>query len=139
MSLPYPAPWGIFTLITVNCAILGGSLLMAQRGYGFTESVVYGWLRYLMGSNNYCLAGIEKNLNTVVFKMPTRAWHRVITVGLISLGFMSLVALFNNGVTKQNITETTLNYSSPVYRGNTLLWHLLRREKQISGIWWCQY
>jgi len=26
----------------VNCAILGGSLLMAERGYNFTESVVYG-------------------------------------------------------------------------------------------------
>ncbi|HBA84354.1 MAG TPA: NADH:ubiquinone reductase (Na(+)-transporting) subunit E [Verrucomicrobia bacterium] len=29
-------------LITVNCAILGGSLFMMQRGYNFTQSVVYG-------------------------------------------------------------------------------------------------
>ena len=29
-------------LITVNCAILGGSLFMAEREYGFAESVVYG-------------------------------------------------------------------------------------------------
>ncbi len=34
---------GIFLpLITVNCAILGGSLLMVQREYSFTESCVYG-------------------------------------------------------------------------------------------------
>ena len=35
---------GVFLpLITVNCAILGGSLLMAERGFNFTESVVYGF------------------------------------------------------------------------------------------------
>ena len=30
-------------LITVNCAILGASLFMAERRYGFGESVVYGF------------------------------------------------------------------------------------------------
>ncbi len=35
---------GIFLpLITVNCAILGGSLFMVERNYSFTESVVYGF------------------------------------------------------------------------------------------------
>ena len=35
---------GIFLpLITVNCAILGGSLFMVERQYGFGESVVYGF------------------------------------------------------------------------------------------------
>ena len=35
---------GVFLpLITVNCAILGGSLLMMERGYDFSESVVYGF------------------------------------------------------------------------------------------------
>jgi len=35
---------GIFLpLITVNCAILGGTLFMVQRNYNFTESVVYGF------------------------------------------------------------------------------------------------
>ena len=35
---------GVFLpLITVNCAILGASLFMVERGYGFTESVVYGF------------------------------------------------------------------------------------------------
>ena len=34
---------GIFLpLITVNCAILGGSLFMVERNYNFAESVVYG-------------------------------------------------------------------------------------------------
>ena len=38
------AALGIFLpLITVNCAILGGSLFMAERSYDFTESVVYGF------------------------------------------------------------------------------------------------
>ena len=30
-------------LLTVNCAILGGSLLMMQRDYNITESVAYGF------------------------------------------------------------------------------------------------
>ena len=35
---------GIFLpLITVNCAILGGSLFMVERDYNFGESVVYGF------------------------------------------------------------------------------------------------
>ncbi len=35
---------GIFLpLITVNCAILGGSLFMVERSYGFVESVAFGF------------------------------------------------------------------------------------------------
>ena len=35
---------GIFLpLLTVNCAILGGTLFMVQRDYSFAESVVYGF------------------------------------------------------------------------------------------------
>jgi Na+-transporting NADH:ubiquinone oxidoreductase subunit E len=30
-------------LLTVNCAILGGSLFMVQRDYGFGESIAYGF------------------------------------------------------------------------------------------------
>ena len=34
---------GVFLpLITVNCAILGGSLFMVERDYNFAESVTYG-------------------------------------------------------------------------------------------------
>ena len=35
---------GVFLpLITVNCAILGGSLFMMERNYNFSESLVYGF------------------------------------------------------------------------------------------------
>ncbi len=35
---------GIFLpLITVNCAVLGGSLFMVERSYDFGESIVYGF------------------------------------------------------------------------------------------------
>lgn len=35
---------GVFLpLITVNCAVLGGSLFMVERHYNFTESVVFGF------------------------------------------------------------------------------------------------
>ena len=38
------AALGIYLpLITVNCAILGGSLFMAERSYGFGESIVFGF------------------------------------------------------------------------------------------------
>lgn len=43
----YPALHGALgiylPLLTVNCAILGGSLLMLQRNYLFTESLAYGF------------------------------------------------------------------------------------------------
>ena len=55
---------GIFLpLITVNCAILGGSLFMVERNYNFAESVVYG-----LGSGTgfavaiIALAGIRERL-----------------------------------------------------------------------------
>jgi Na+-transporting NADH:ubiquinone oxidoreductase subunit E len=35
---------GIFLpLITVNCAVLGGSLFMVERGYDFVDSAIYGF------------------------------------------------------------------------------------------------
>lgn len=49
MSLERFTPWlhralGTFLpLITVNCAVLGGSLFMVERQYGFGESVVFGF------------------------------------------------------------------------------------------------
>jgi Na+-transporting NADH:ubiquinone oxidoreductase subunit E len=55
---------GIFLpLITVNCAILGGSLFMVERHYDFTQSVVFGlgsgigWALAIVG-----LAGIREKL-----------------------------------------------------------------------------
>ena len=44
---PLYASLGIFLpLIAVNCSILGGSLFMEQRGYGFSESLVFGFCCY---------------------------------------------------------------------------------------------
>lgn len=83
---------GVFLpLITVNCAILGGSLLMVERGYDFSESVVYGF-----GSGTAwalaiaVLAGIREKLKySDVPKGLEGLGITFITVGLMSLGFMS--------------------------------------------------
>jgi Na+-transporting NADH:ubiquinone oxidoreductase subunit E len=83
---------GIFLpLITVNCAILGGSLFMVERNYDFAESVVYG-----LGSGSgwalavVALAGIREKLR--YSDVPSGLQGLGITfiiVGLMSLGFMS--------------------------------------------------
>lgn len=82
---------GIFLpLITVNCAILGGTLFMVERQYGFAESVVFGfgsgvgWAIALIG-----LAGIREKLK--YSDVPDGLQGLGITfiiVGLMSLGFM---------------------------------------------------
>jgi Na+-transporting NADH:ubiquinone oxidoreductase subunit E len=83
---------GIFLpLITVNCAILGGSLFMVERDYTFVESTVYGigsgvgWALAIMA-----LAGIREKLKySDVPKGLEGLGITFITVGLMSLGFMS--------------------------------------------------
>lgn len=82
---------GIFLpLITVNCAILGGTLFMVERNYGLGESIVYGfgsgagWAIALIG-----LAGIREKLK--YSDVPDGLQGLGITfiiVGLMSLGFM---------------------------------------------------
>lgn len=82
---------GIFLpLITVNCAILGGTLFMVERQYNFGESVVFGlgsgfgWAVALVG-----LAGIREKLK--YSDVPDGLQGLGITfiiVGLMSLGFM---------------------------------------------------
>ncbi len=82
---------GIFLpLITVNCAILGGSLFMVQRSYTFGESVVYGigsgagWGLAIIG-----LAGVrEKMKYSNVPKGLRGLGITFITVGLIAMAFM---------------------------------------------------
>ena len=83
---------GIFLpLITVNCAILGASLFMVERDYGFGESVIYGfgsgigWALALTA-----LAGIREKLK--YSDVPEGLQGLGITfmiVGLMSLGFMA--------------------------------------------------
>jgi Na+-transporting NADH:ubiquinone oxidoreductase subunit E len=83
---------GIFLpLITVNCAILGGSLFMIERSYGFAESVVYG-----LGTGVgfalalIALAGLrEKMKYSDVPEGLQGLGITFITVGLMSLGFMA--------------------------------------------------
>ena len=82
---------GIFLpLITVNCAILGGTLFMVERQYDFGESLVFGlgsgvgWAIALIG-----LAGIREKLK--YSDVPDGLQGLGITfiiVGLMSLGFM---------------------------------------------------
>jgi Na+-transporting NADH:ubiquinone oxidoreductase subunit E len=83
---------GVFLpLITVNCAILGGSLLMAERGYNLTESVVYGFGSGLSWAMAIAvLAGIREKLKYSDIPDGLQGLGIVfIAVGLISLGFMS--------------------------------------------------
>lgn len=83
---------GVFLpLITVNCAILGASLFMVERDYSFGESVVYGtgagigWALAIAA-----LAGIREKLKYSDVPLGLRGLGiTFITVGLMSLGFMS--------------------------------------------------
>ncbi len=84
---------GIFLpLITVNCAILGGTLFMVERQYNLAESVTFGigsgfgWAVAIVA-----LAGIRERLR--YSDVPDGLQGLGITfiiVGLMSLGFMGL-------------------------------------------------
>lgn len=83
---------GVFLpLITVNCAILGGSLFMVERDYTFGESVVYGfgsgfgWALAIVA-----LAGVREKLKYSDVPQGLQGLGIIfITVGLMSLGFMA--------------------------------------------------
>ncbi len=82
---------GIFLpLITVNCAILGGSLFMVERNYNFTESVVFG----LGGGTGWALAiialaGIREKMKYSNVPAGLRGLGiTFITVGLMAMAFM---------------------------------------------------
>lgn len=83
---------GVFLpLITVNCAILGGSLFMVERDYTFGESVVYGvgsgfgWALAIVA-----LAGVREKLKYSDVPEGLQGLGIIfITVGLMSLGFMA--------------------------------------------------
>ena len=87
---------GIFLpLITVNCAILGGTLFMVERQYNFGESVTFGigsgfgWAVALIA-----LAGIREKLR--YSDVPDGLQGLGITfiiVGLMSLGFMAFAGV----------------------------------------------
>ena len=83
---------GIFLpLITVNCAILGGSLFMVEREYNFAESLTYGfgsgfgWALAIVA-----LAGVREKLKYSDVPDGLQGLGiTFITVGLMSLGFMA--------------------------------------------------
>jgi Na+-transporting NADH:ubiquinone oxidoreductase subunit E len=83
---------GVFLpLITVNCVIMAGSLFMQERDYNFSESVVYGfgsgagWAIAIV-----VLAAIKEKLKYSDVPEGLRGLGiTFITVGLMSLGFMS--------------------------------------------------
>jgi Na+-transporting NADH:ubiquinone oxidoreductase subunit E len=78
-------------LITVNCAILGGTLFMVERDYNFTQSVTYGigsgigWALAITA-----LAGVREKLKYSDVPDGLQGLGiTFITVGLMSLGFMA--------------------------------------------------
>jgi Na+-transporting NADH:ubiquinone oxidoreductase subunit E len=83
---------GIFLpLITVNCAILGGTLFMVERDYTFGESVVYGF-----GSGTgwalaiAALAGVREKMKYSDVPPGLRGLGiTFITVGLMAIAFLS--------------------------------------------------
>ena len=83
---------GIFLpLITVNCAILGGSLFMVERDYDLAESAVFGLGSGIgWGLAIVALAGLREKMKYSDVPPPLRGLGiTFITVGLMSLAFMS--------------------------------------------------
>jgi Na+-transporting NADH:ubiquinone oxidoreductase subunit E len=83
---------GIFLpLITVNCAILGGSLFMVERDYTFAESVVFGfgsgagWALALVA-----LAGIREKMKYADVPAGLRGLGITFMIaGLMAMAFMA--------------------------------------------------
>jgi Na+-transporting NADH:ubiquinone oxidoreductase subunit E len=87
---------GIFLpLITVNCAVLGGSLFMVERGYDLGQSVVYGlgsgcgWALAIVA-----LAAIREKLRYAEVPDGLRGLGLTfVVVGLMSLAFLAFGGL----------------------------------------------
>lgn len=87
---------GIFLpLITVNCAILGGSLFMVERRYDMAESVVYGlgtgcgWALAIV-----LLAGLRQKMRYSDAPRGLRGLGiTFVVVGLMSLAFLGFAGL----------------------------------------------
>ncbi|MBY0517448.1 MAG: NADH:ubiquinone reductase (Na(+)-transporting) subunit E [Bacteriovoracaceae bacterium] len=87
---------GIFLpLITVNCAIMGGSLFMVERDYNFSQSVVYGvgsgagWALAIVA-----LAGIREKMNYSDVPAGLKGLGiTFITGGLMAIVFMAFAGI----------------------------------------------
>lgn len=87
---------GIFLpLITVNCAILGGSLFMVSKEYNFSESVAFGlgggfgWFLAIIA-----IAAIREKIRYSNVPAPLRGLGiAFIITGLMGLAFLSLLGI----------------------------------------------
>jgi len=87
---------GIFLpLITVNCAILGGSLFMVSREYNFSESVAFGlgggfgWFLAIVA-----LAAIREKIKYSDVPGPLRGLGMAfLLTGLMGMAFLSLLGI----------------------------------------------
>ena len=87
---------GIFLpLITVNCAILGGSLFMVERSYSFTESVVFGFGSGLGWALAIVMfAAIRERLKYADIPQGLQGLGmNFIVAGIMSLGFMAFAGM----------------------------------------------
>jgi Na+-transporting NADH:ubiquinone oxidoreductase subunit E len=90
------AALGIFLpLITVNCAILGGSLFMITREYNFTETIAFGlgggfgWFLAIVA-----IAAIREKIQYSNVPPALRGLGMAfILTGLMGLAFMSLMGI----------------------------------------------
>lgn len=93
---PLYSALGIFLpLIAVNCAILGGSLFMAERSYTFPQTLVYGfssgagWALAIIA-----MSAIRKKLRYSQIPEGLRGLGiTMIMTGLMALGFMSFAGI----------------------------------------------
>jgi len=88
---------GVFLpLITVNCAILGGSLFMVERSYTFSETVVYG-----MGSGIGWMLAIVA-MATVKMKLryaDVPEGLQGFGINMIITGLMAMAFMLFSGIT----------------------------------------
>ena len=90
------AALGIFLpLITVNCAILGGSLFMVSREYNLGESIAFGlgggfgWFLAIVG-----IAAIREKIRYSNVPAPLRGLGiTFIITGLMGIAFMSFMGI----------------------------------------------
>lgn len=87
---------GIFLpLITVNCAILGGSLFMVSKEYNFAESVAFGlgggfgWFLAIIA-----IAAIREKIRYSAVPAPMRGLGMAfLLTGLMGMAFMGLMGI----------------------------------------------
>jgi Na+-transporting NADH:ubiquinone oxidoreductase subunit E len=101
MTLEFHVPklyraMGIFLpLITVNCAILGGSLFMVERSYSFSESLVFGFGSGLGWALAIVMfAAIRERLKYADIPQGLQGLGmNFIVAGIMSLGFMAFAGM----------------------------------------------